>query len=422
MEAGFVAAKLRKRQLGGKMARLTFQDISFEEQDAQLKLRFLKVFESHIDKAELKKLGNYKITEHEIDAPDLSDRQLNNKFLPILDRAFRNLKSVLTGHKTIYIHQNSGIPLIGTLYFGIVDRGTNILEVKPITGCNIDCIFCSVDEGSSSSRKIVDFVVEDDYIIHEVRRLAGFKRGSDPDTKLDVFINPHGEPLLYANMEGLVKGLRAIPEIRSISIITNATLLTKAMAERLASAGLDQLNISLNAIDPGKARELAGTDAYNVEHVLDMCRYVAPKLKLVIAPVWIKGKNDAEIPKLIGFAKDIGAEIGIQNYLVHKKGRKVAKQVAWEGFYDQLELWEKEAGTDLKAKDHTLRKTEPLERPFRKGDMIRAEIVCPGRLKNEALAVAKDRTISVVDPKKRRGAARLKILRDKDNVFVAEEL
>ncbi|MBU2561424.1 MAG: radical SAM protein [Nanoarchaeota archaeon] len=404
------------------MARLEFQDILFSQEKDSVRLIFLRIFESHIDNASLERLGRFAVKDHHIGFPDLSEKAAQNKFMPLLDRAFRELKSTLTGNPAVYIHQNSGIPLIGTLYFGIVDRGTNILEVKPVTGCNIDCPFCSVDAGRSSGR-LVDFVVEDSYLVSETRKVVDYKQevGEGAEVKIDVFVNTHGEPLLYADIVDLVKGIRAIKHVSTISIITNGTLLTKMLVDDLISAGLTQLNVSLNAIDPAKAKELAGSEGHDVNNVIDMCCYVADKLKLVIAPVWIKGVNDDDIPKLISFAKGIGAEVGIQNYLVHKKGRKMSKQVGWEDFYAQLEEWERQTGMDLKAKEHTLFKTRPLEKPFRKGDTVKAEIVCPGRIKDEMLAVAGGRAISVVKCFKKKGMVKLKILRDKDNVFVGEE-
>lgn len=405
------------------MARLEFKDIRFEEQEGRLRLVFLRVFETYIDIAELGRIGKFFVSRHSLDFPDVAEQRLNNKFMPLLDKAFHGLRSVLTGHKAVYVHRNSGIPLFGTLYFGIVDRGTNIIEVKPITGCNIDCRFCSVDEGKSS-RKIADFVVEDEYLADEVRKLVEYKQGgktvSSEGVKLDVFINTHGEPLLYANIVELVGLLRGIEHIRTISVITNGTLLNKKLADELIFAGMDQLNLSLNAIDGAKAKELAGTEGYDVAHVLEIARYVADKLRLVVAPVWVKGVNDEEIPKLVSFANEIGADIGVQNYLVHRKGRKIAKQVKWEEFYAQLEEWEKATGTDLKAKEHTLGKTRPLEKPFRKGDVVNAELVSHGRMKNEMLAVAGERTISLVHCEKERGKVKVHILRDKDNVFVGE--
>ncbi|MFP3179020.1 MAG: radical SAM protein, partial [Thermocladium sp.] len=34
-------------------------------------------------------------------------------------------------------------PLVGSLAFGIIDRGTNVIEVRPTSICSLSCIFCS---------------------------------------------------------------------------------------------------------------------------------------------------------------------------------------------------------------------------------------------------------------------------------------
>ncbi|MFH1064283.1 MAG: radical SAM protein [Candidatus Woesearchaeota archaeon] len=429
------------------MTRICFNDIKFRE-DADnaecIVMVFLKLFEADISRESLKRLGDFTVSDGCLEISDLPEDDARKKLIPIIDRAFGNLKNKLTGCKTVYIHQNSGIPLIGSINFGIVDRGTNIIEVKPITGCNIDCVFCSVDEGKST-RKLVDFVVEDEYLADEVRKLVEYKQmnheqtdhdqiarddgseGSDgqdipdgPEFKIDVFINTHGEPLLYSNIVSLVNALRHIEQVGVISIITNGTMLSKNLADELIDAGLTQLNLSVNAIDPDKARELAGTAAYDVKHVLEIARYVSKKIKLFISPVWVNGLNDAEIPKLVNFARDIGAEIGIQNFLAHKSGRKPKKQVIWDDFYKKLDEWEKETGVPLRTKEHSLFETKTLEKPFRKGDAVHGIIVAPGRMKDEMLAEAKGRVISVVACHKKKGQIKMRMIRDKDNIFVAE--
>jgi uncharacterized Fe-S cluster-containing radical SAM superfamily enzyme len=409
------------------MAKAEFQDIRFDAEGNtegngkdKVRLVFLRIFEMHIDRQDLERIGKYELSEHTIDFPDLSEKEMQNKLYPLLDKAFRGLQNITTGRDAVYVHQNSGIPLIGTLYFGIVDRGTNIIEVKPITGCNINCPFCSVSEGDPG-RKQTDFVVEDEYLAAEVERLVDFKQ-EEQDVPIDVFINTHGEPLLYANIVPLVRKLRMIDNVNVISIITNGVVLTEELADELIRAGLTQLNLSVNAFDAEKAKELAGNAGYNIEKVLDVARHVAQKIRLVIAPVWIKGVNDDEIPKLAAFSKEVGAELGIQNYMVHKRGKKITDQVSWEEFYAQLEEWEQQTGIALKQKDHTLTQTRVLDKPFRKGDVVNAEIVCAGRARDEMIAAAKGRAICVVNCSKERGAVKVRILKDKDNVFVGEML
>ena len=134
--------------------------------------------------------------------------------------------------------------------------------------------------------------VEKDYLVEELKKLIEFK-----NTKIDIYINPHGEPLLYADIISLVNDISKIKNVNILSIITNGTLLTKELIDRLIKAGLNTINISINAIDQKIANKLAGSD-YNVKHVLNMLYYMNNKIDLVITPVYLSGINDNEIIKL----------------------------------------------------------------------------------------------------------------------------
>ena len=43
------------------------------------------------------------------------------------------------------------MPLVGHVAFGIIDRGTNLLQIRPTSLCPLSCIFCSVDAGPRSN-------------------------------------------------------------------------------------------------------------------------------------------------------------------------------------------------------------------------------------------------------------------------------
>ena len=146
------------------MAELVFKDLSFEEKDSKIKVNFLRTFYFYIDNSALKNIGNYKIDKNKIEFLNISESKANRKFNILLLKGFTQLKNSLNNKAAIYIHKNSGIPLIGTAYFGLIDRGTNLIEIRPITSCNLNCIFCSVDEGPKSKRR-VDYVVEKDYLV-----------------------------------------------------------------------------------------------------------------------------------------------------------------------------------------------------------------------------------------------------------------
>ncbi len=343
----------------------------------------------------------------------------------MLFNSFKELKNRLNSKKTIYIHKSSGIPLIGTNYFGLIDRGSNIIEVKPITSCNISCIFCSVDEGPYSKRK-VDYVVEKDYLVEEFKKIVSFKKAKN----IDAHINAQGEPTLYADLADLARDIMSIKGVKTSSIDTNGLLLNKAMVDDLADAGLTRINLSLHSLDEKKADQLAGYP-YNLKKVLEIARYIPKtKMDLIITPVWLSGYNDEELPKLAKFAEEIGAgkhcpPIGIQNALNYRFGRNPAEEATMDDFYKKMREIENKFGIKL-IFDKTAFEVEDLPelpKPFKKNQVVSAEIVLPGRIGNEMLAAAKDRLISIPNCFKEIGEkVKIKIKRTKHNIFMGEQL
>ena len=405
------------------MAELVFKDISFEDKNEKVRINFLKLFYFDIEKSILDKIGKFKINKNKIEFQNIGDNKAQRRFNLILSKDFEELRNKLNNKKTIYIHKNSGIPLIGSTYFGLIDRGTNLIEIRPITSCNLNCIFCSVDEGKSSRRN-VDFVVEKDYIIGEFKKIVDFKQ----ESYIDAHINAQGEPLLYEDIVGLVADISKIPEVKSISIDTNGTLLSKQLIDELAQVGLTRMNLSLHALDQEIANKLAGTQ-YNLKKVKEMAAYIPKKMDLIIAPVWIHGSNNKELAKLAKFAYKVGAGknypgIGIQNFLSYQFGRNPVKQVDMGVFYKKMHDLELKHDVKLicDESDFNIKKCKELPKPFKKGEIVRAKIVCPGRLNKEMLAVAKNRVISVPNCYQQDGFIKLKIKRIKHNIFLGELL
>jgi len=405
------------------MAELTFKDLSFEEKGEKVRINFLKIFYFEVDKSLLAPLGRFKAAGNKIEFSGISDSKAQRKFNMLLSHGFTQLRNRLNNKPTVYIHKNSGIPLMGTNYFGLIDRGTNIIEIKPITSCNLGCIYCSVDEGPLSRRK-VDFVVEKGYLVQELKALVDYK-GED---YIDAHINAQGEPTLYADMVELVRDIAKIPQVKSISIDTNGTLLHKKLIDELAEAGLTRINLSLNALDQKIADKMAGFP-YNLKKVIELAHYIPKKMDLIIAPVWLPGYNDDELIRLAKFAQEVGAgkncpPIGIQNFLDYRFGRNPVKPVELEVFYKKLQDLEQKHGIKLinDEKMFKIKKCKELPKPFKKGQVIEAELVFPGRLPGEMLAVANNRLISVPSCYKHEGKVKLKIKRTKHNIFLGQLL
>ncbi len=406
------------------MAELVFKDLNFERDKDKIKVNFLKFFYCYLEESNLQKIAPFEINKNSITFKNLPENNARKKFEFLLANSFKNLKNRLNNKTTVYIHKSSGIPLVGTNYFGLIDRGTNIIEVKPITSCNISCIFCSVDEGPYSRRK-ADFVVEKDYLVNEFRKIVEFKDTSN----IDAHINAQGEPTLYSDMAELVRGIMSIKGVKTSSIDTNGTLLSKQYVDELADAGLTRINLSLNALNLEKTRKLAGYP-YNLSKVIEIAKYIPTKMDLIIAPVWVPGYNDEELPKLAKFAEEIGAgkncpPIGIQNMLNYRFGRNPVETVPMAEFYRKMKELEEKHDVKLifDKKAFDVVDLPELPKPFRKGQVIDAEIILPGRIGNEKIAVAKDRLISVPNCYKEVGSeVRLRIKRTKHNIFLGELL
>ncbi len=325
----------------------------------------------------------------------------------------------------IRITGDSGIPLLGSLYFGVIDRGTSLLQVRPSCGCNLNCPFCSVDAGPESRTRATSYEVEREYLVGYVREIAEFKGPG-----VECHIDSPGEPMMYRGIAELVADLRKIPGVSIISMQTNGTLLDAASVDALESAGLDRINLSLHALDPDLARTLAGVPSYDVEKITESARAVVKsRIDLLIAPVYLPKINDAEIPRIIRFAKEIGAgkkypALGIQKFERYRYGRspKGVKVQSWWQFYNRsLRPWEKEAGMRLvlRPADFGTERRKRIPDCFTTGEKVTVEIRAPGWLNGEMLGVARDRVVSVPKCGKERGNLRVKIVSAKDGIYIA---
>ncbi len=324
--------------------------------------------------------------------------------------------------KHYHITRSSGIPLIGTNNFGIIDRGTNLLQIRPVSGCVLDCIFCSVDEGKSS-KKNATYSVEPDYLLDYAERIVDYKETND----IEYHIDGMGEPLIYEDIVPLIKGLRNINGVRNVSMQTHGTILTSELIKDLEKAGLSQLNLSINSMNIKLCRELSNTQSYDLEHVKRMAELVSEsKINLMITPLIVPSYNAEEIPEIIMFAKKIGASLGIQKYMHEKLGRKVrVKEWSWKKFTRQMKKYEKKYGVKLllKKKDFNIHKCKSIPIKFKKGEKIKGRIVMEGWLKNERIITCRDRCITVFNTyNKINETIHAKIVRTKHGIYLAKKI
>ncbi len=306
--------------------------------------------------------------------------------LRILEQGLLSLRSVF-GRRAYYIHSP---PLIGCRYFGLIDRNTNLIEIRPATGCNLNCIYCSVGEGTEN-KLVADYIVSSDAILGEFAKLAAFK-----DTDIEAHINPQGEPLLYAPLCELIHGLSSIRQVRRVSLNTNGTLLTEKRILNMAKSGLGQINISINAACSRTASRMAGC-SYNAAHVQKMAVFAAGHMKVILSPLLLPGINEKGIRQIVAFAKKHSLGIGIQNFMAYRSGRNPVRPMPMDRFRWLLGELEREKGVRLllDAESFGVHPTARTPVPLRKGEKVACTPVCPGRLEGETICTARGRLIHV---------------------------
>jgi uncharacterized Fe-S cluster-containing radical SAM superfamily enzyme len=409
-------------------ATIGFRDVKFrlnaglkggDSDEQEIVGDFLGQYYFTLKKSDLEEIAPFRVENGEL-AFECPEKRARQKLSSLVEKSMHNLRNRLRNKKTAYISSASGLPLMGANEFGLVDRGTNIIEVKPSTGCNLSCIFCSVSEGENDYN---DLLIEKEYLVQEFRKLAALKKHH-----VEACINPHGEPLLYPKIRELVRDLAETPNVGVVSLNTNGCMLSKKLIDELVAAGLARINLSIHSLDGERASKLAGAP-YNVGHVLDMIKYCEGKVDVLLAPVLVPGQNEKDIDDIVELSKMIKNKkfpaIGIQNFLNYPGGRNITKEMPWEEFYGLLKKKEAEHDTRLIVEGNLfgIEHDETLPKPFRKNQVIKAELKLPGRAKGEVLAAAgkgaEARCITVYKCKKTSGTLRVRLLRDKHNIYTA---
>jgi uncharacterized Fe-S cluster-containing radical SAM superfamily enzyme len=296
----------------------------------------------------------------------------------------------------IYIDEESEIPLYGVDFIGIIDRGTNVIEIKPLTLCNLKCRYCFVNAGAYET----NFIIDPAYLLKKLKEIIEVKG----QYKIELHFAPYGEILLYPNLFNLIKELWKIKGIETVSLQTNGLLLDKKKINLLEEARVTRVNISLNTLSQEKANFLCNSENYNLNKLIkNIMLLLDTKIDVLIAPVWFPGENDKDINDIIRFIiglrktgyTDKKIQIGIQKYLIYKTGRKLKKirPKSWGYFYNQLSKLEKTYNIKLKLgpKDFGIhkRKTAASLR-VKKNDSIKLKIISKGRWNREYIGKIDD--------------------------------
>lgn len=119
-------------------------------------------------------------------------------------------------------------------------RNIHYLRISLTDHCNLRCVYCMPEDMTFRPNAEM---MQDNEVFLLVRLFASLG--------FDKIRLTGGEPTVRAHIVDLVREIAHTPGVRSLSMTTNGVLLSR-LAQPLADAGLQRVNVSLDTLDPHK--------------------------------------------------------------------------------------------------------------------------------------------------------------------------
>ena len=168
----------------------------------------------------------------------------------------------------------------------------NRLRLAITNRCNFSCFYCH-NEGQTH------FQIKKCMSISFVKNLKKFI------IKNNIYIEElsitGGEPLLHPDLIKIVKQLKGLSN--KLSIITNGSLLTIELVDKLIKAGINKFKFGVDTLTQKQSKYNINPMDISVNDLLDVIVYTQNKLYNTQINIVVINENFNEIPQFIEFAK-----------------------------------------------------------------------------------------------------------------------
>jgi cyclic pyranopterin phosphate synthase len=180
-----------------------------------------------------------------------------------------------------------------------LNRPLRDLRISVTDRCNFRCPYCMPKEVFGPGYA---FLRDPQLMtLDELTRIAGAFRALG----VEKFRLTGGEPLLRADLPELVRALKRDLKVPEVALTTNGWLLEKRAAS-LREAGLDRLNVSVDALDDATAAQMNGLGFSAARVLRGIDTAAALGLPLKINCVVQRGVNDGQILDLARYFRARG--------------------------------------------------------------------------------------------------------------------
>ncbi|MDH3585029.1 MAG: GTP 3',8-cyclase MoaA [Phycisphaerae bacterium] len=169
-------------------------------------------------------------------------------------------------------------------------RSISYLRISITDRCNERCVYCMPPDHSDWLPREAILSYEEILAVARVAARFGVRH----------YRVTGGEPLVRRDVTTFVRRLSGIDGVASLGMTTNATRLA-ASAESLREAGLNSLNVSLDAVDPGVYARITRGRLDEAVAGLRAAR-AAGFENIKLNAVLLRGVSEAQIEPLVRFA------------------------------------------------------------------------------------------------------------------------
>ena len=177
-------------------------------------------------------------------------------------------------------------------------RTIDYVRLSVTDRCNLRCLYCMPECGVEQLEHAQ--VMRFEEMLRLCRVLSGLG--------VSKFKVSGGEPLVRRGVCDFIADLKQVPGVEQVTLTTNGVLLRQNL-ERLKTAGIDGINISLDTLNEFTFREL--TRNGDIDTVLEglQAALAARICPIKINALLLKGKNDSELETLASMARDMDVSV-----------------------------------------------------------------------------------------------------------------
>ncbi|MCW5515215.1 GTP 3',8-cyclase MoaA [Muriicola sp. Z0-33] len=197
------------------------------------------------------------------------------------------------------------------------NRTINYLRLAVTDRCNLRCNYCMPSEG-------INFEKNDKLLtIEELSRLSKIV----VEQGIDKIRITGGEPFVRKDLMVLLRYLTELDGLDDISITTNATLIGPYISE-LKTLGINNINVSLDAIDRETFERITRRDLYDTVHN-NLIRLITEGFNVRINFIALENQNTQDIIPILELMKHYPVSVRFLEEMPFNGGSRSFDALSW---------------------------------------------------------------------------------------------